>query len=246
MSPRAYPRPATRPAGVLYPHPKSRFETPYHIVRASTRITDAGKHVWDLISDLDHPKLYGGVGGCFMNGREMARQIGLNESTFYRLRQELLRWTLLHAEPVIGLPEPYWFVRLPPGIAWALPADIEGMRFGLSRTDAIRKWEERETRKLDNHIAAIEGLPLDAATPPDRAPAVNEPAPRPVPNGRRTGTVQRLGDLVNDDPAVRAALARAYRESRPGPEELPPPDAPPIDDEELEDSEPGEEPGDPW
>lgn len=196
-------------------------------MRASWGVTPSGKHVWQVISELDVPygKSGDGIGGCYMTSRRMAEELALDEDSVLELRADLLKYGLLHEEPVPGLKGSYWFLRFPTRVESRLPQHIKDLP-PRSRSAAVWEWIAAQALALDDHIGALKGRNIRAPSPrSQRQPPLVDITTQPSRQGN--GEPQRVGELLNTIPGVADALAKASR-----PDDPPLPDEPPVEDEE--------------
>src|SRR5947208_4336072 len=125
------------------------------IARAAYRLSGTQFRVYSLILELDRAdKDPAGVGGCFLGEVEFARQCGRSADVVMDARAELVRYHLVERVQLPGARQAFWFGRLPADVGPRPPADVQAMRKGAAKDDAIRRWLRDQGDALDRHIAA--------------------------------------------------------------------------------------------
>src|SRR5437867_1739319 len=136
------------------------------IVRACYRLTEAQKHVWELIRELD------GKDGAWMSPAEMARQVGMPLKSFHDHRAALQRLSLLIRVEVRGSRIDFWFAVLPDKFPTEPPPGTEAKRAW------VREWADALDRYLRDLSPEFRGLP---AAEPGKAGLSSPEKPDPPP-----------------------------------------------------------------
>lgn len=127
------------------------------IARAAYRLTGTQLRVYSLMLELDRAdRDRAGIGGCFLGEVEFARQCGRSVDVVTDARAELVRYHLVERVQLPGARQAFWFARLPPGVDDHVPVDVQAMRKGRQKDDAVRAWLRYQGDCLDRYIAAAD------------------------------------------------------------------------------------------
>ncbi len=137
------------------------------IARAAYRVSGTQFRVYSLLLELDRPDLDPArVGGCFLGEVEFAHQCGRSVDVVLDARAELVRYNMVERVQPAGARQAFWFARLPQGIEYVLPADVQAMRKGKDRDEAVRRWLRCQADALDRHIRETGGKVAPASPRP--------------------------------------------------------------------------------